>query len=72
MSRHPHRSGSAFYAFFALGFIFPCAQRCFSSRDSFFRTAALNLRTGLDAWNCFAFAHCARWAAAILARPAAL
>jgi len=30
------------YLAFALGFIFPCAQRCFSSRDSFLRAAALN------------------------------
>jgi len=61
-------AGSAF----ALGFIFPCAQRCFSSRDIFLRAAALILRTGLDARACFAFAHRARWAAAIRARPAAL
>ena len=53
-------------------FIFPCAQRCFSSRDSFLRAAALILRTGLDARDCFAFAHRVRWAAAILARPAVL
>ena len=59
------------YLAFALGFIFPCAQRCVSSRDIFLRAAALILRTGLDAWDCFAFAHRARWAAAILARVAA-
>ena len=56
---------------FALRFIFPCAQRCFSSRDSFLRAAALILGTGLDAWTCFAFAHRLRWAAAIVARVAA-
>jgi hypothetical protein len=28
------------YAAFFLGFIFPCAQRCLSSRDSFHRAAA--------------------------------
>jgi hypothetical protein len=60
------------YLAFALGFIFPCAQRCFISRDIFLRAAALILRTGLDARDCFVFAHRARWAAAILARPAAL
>jgi hypothetical protein len=60
------------YADFAFGFIFPCAQRCFSSRDIFLRAAALILRTGLDAWACFTFAHRACWAAATLARPAAL
>jgi hypothetical protein len=64
------RDGLSYAAFFR--FIFPCAQRCFSSRDSFLRAAALILRTGLDARDCFAFAHRARWAAAILARPAAL
>jgi hypothetical protein len=46
------------YLAFALGFIFPCAQRCFSSRDIFLRAAALIRRTGLA---CFAFAHRARW-----------
>ena len=62
---------SKLYRARALGFIFPCAQRCFSSRDSFLLAAALILRTGLDGCECFAFAHLARWAAAILARVAA-
>jgi len=35
------------YLAFALGFIFPCAQRCLSSRESFLRVAALNLRRRL-------------------------
>jgi len=33
---------------------------------------AIILRTGSDSWACFAFAHRARWAAAIRARQAAL
>jgi len=37
-----------------------------------FRAALLIRRAGLGARACFAFAHRARWAAAILARPAAL
>jgi len=35
------------YLAFAVGFIFPCAQRCLSSRESFLRVAALNLRRRL-------------------------
>jgi len=31
------------YLAFTLGLIFPCAQRCFNSRDSFLRAAALML-----------------------------
>jgi hypothetical protein len=38
--RQPERN-QVYAAFFALGFIFPCAQRCFNSRDSFLRAAAL-------------------------------
>ncbi len=60
------------YLAFALRVIFPSAQRCFSSRDIFLRAAALILRTGLDAWDCFTFAHRTRRAAAILALAAAL
>jgi hypothetical protein len=29
------------YLAFALGFVFPSAQRCFNSRDNFFRAATL-------------------------------
>jgi len=35
------------YLAFALGFIFPCAQRCFISRDIFLRAAALSRRRRL-------------------------
>ena len=35
------QAGALSYAAFALGFILPCAQRCFSRRDSFLRAAAL-------------------------------
>jgi len=37
------------YLAFAPGFILPCAQRCFSSRDSFLRAARLIRRAGFNA-----------------------
>ena len=34
-ARLTRRAGFDFWAGIALGFIFPCAQRCFNSRDSY-------------------------------------
>ena len=44
--RKRQRDVAPTYAAFFFGFIFPAAQRCFSSRDSFLRAAAL-IRPGL-------------------------
>jgi hypothetical protein len=42
------RTGFDALARFTPGFIFPCAQRCFISRDIFLRAAALILRIEVD------------------------